>query len=296
MNGRRMVINCSSMRPTALLFAITLLAAAGAQVKPAWTAAEQPIADQLRTLRQVPDETRGEVTRRLAVETRRLPATPNKLRLAEGLANLATEGDFGAGTLQDVATTLAETLRERPVPDEKGAPAMPYRTLAQLIRYERVQVSLQAPPLAAALALLEQLDRRRASANFALRDLDGKEWSLSALRGKVVLVNFWATWCPPCRKEMPDLNALYSRFRDQGFLVLAISDEDTGKLAAFVKEHHVAYPVLLDPGGKVSEQFGAEGIPKSYVYDRDGKLAAIAIDMRTRSQFLAMLSKAGLTP
>jgi peroxiredoxin len=284
------------MRPTALLFAITLLAAAGAQVKPAWTAAEQPIADQLRTLRQVPDETRGEVTRRLAVETRRLPATPNKLRLAEGLANLATEGDFGAGTLQDVATTLAETLRERPVPDEKGAPAMPYRTLAQLIRYERVQVSLQAPPLAAALALLEQLDRRRASANFALRDLDGKEWSLSALRGKVVLVNFWATWCPPCRKEMPDLNALYSRFRDQGFLVLAISDEDTGKLAAFVKEHHVAYPVLLDPGGKVSEQFGAEGIPKSYVYDRDGKLAAIAIDMRTRSQFLAMLSKAGLTP
>lgn len=284
------------MRST-LLSATVLLAALSqgvAQVKPAWSAEEQPIADQLRGLRQVSDDARGAVTRQLAEQIRRLPAAPNKLRLAEGLANLATEGDFGRQTLQDVATTLAETLRERPVPDEKGEPAMPYRTLAQLIRYEQVQVSLEAPPLAAALARLEEQDHRRASADFALQDLDGKEWRLSGLRGNVVLVNFWATWCPPCRKEMPDLGALYSRFREKGFVVLAISDEDAGKVAAFVKEHGVKYPVLLDQGGRIGELFGAEGIPKSYVYDRDGKLVATAIDMRTMAQFLAMLSKAGL--
>jgi len=265
-----------------------------AQDKPAWSAQEQPIADQLRGLRQVPDDTRGAVTRKLAAEIRGLPAGPNKLRLAEGLANLATEGDVGPQTLQDVAATLAETLRERPLPDENGEPAMPYRTLAQLIRYEQVQVPLDTPPLAAALAQLEKQDRRRASADFALRDLEGKEWKLSGLRGKVVLVNFWATWCPPCRKEMPDLGALYARFREQGFVVLAISDEEAGKVAGFVTEHGVGYPVLLDPGSKVSTQFGAEGIPKSYVYDREGKLVATAIDMRTMGQFLAMLSKAGL--
>jgi len=99
---------------------------------------------------------------------------------------------------------------------------------------------------------------------------------------------------PPCRKEIPDLGALYAKFRDQGFVVLGISDEETAKLAPFVKEHGVMYPVLLDPHGKVSRLFGADGIPKSFVYDRRGKLVATAIDMRTMGQFLAMLSKAGL--
>ena len=280
----------------ALLSTTVLLTALSvpAQDKPAWNAREQPIADQLRGLRKVPDDARGAVTRKLAAEIRGLPAGPNKLLLAEGLANLATEGDFGLQTLQDVAATLAETLRERPLPDENGGPAMPYRTLAQLIRYEQVQVSFEAPPLAAALTQLAEQDRRRASADFVLRDLEGKEWKLRGLGGKVVLVNFWATWCPPCRKEMPDLDALYARFREQGFVILGISDDDAGKVAAFVKEHDVRYPILLDPGSKVSALFGAEGIPKSYVYDSGGRLVATAIDMRTMEQFLAMLSKAGL--
>jgi peroxiredoxin len=286
------MIRCRSFWPAVVL--LTALSQGAAQDKPNWSADERPIAEQLRGLRQVPDDARGAATRQLAGDIRRLPAAPNKLLLAEALANLATEGDFGRQTLQEVATTLAESLRERPLPDENGEPARPYGTLAQLVRYEQVQVSLDAPPLAAAMARLEALDRRRAKADFALRDLDGKEWKLRGLRGKVVLVNFWATWCPPCRKEMPDLGALYARFREKGFVVLAISDEDAGKVAAFVKEHDVRYPVLLDPGGKVGKLFGAEGIPKSFVYSRDGKLAATAIDMRTMGQFLAMFAKAGL--
>ena len=97
----------------ALLSTTVLLTALSvpAQDKPAWNAREQPIADQLRGLRKVPDDARGAVTRKLAAEIRGLPAGPNKLLLAEGLANLATEGDFGLQTLQDVAATLAETLR-----------------------------------------------------------------------------------------------------------------------------------------------------------------------------------------
>ena len=109
-----------------------------------------------------------------------------------------------------------------------------------------------------------------------------------------MLVNFWATWCPPCRKEMPDLDALYQKFKDQGFVVLAIDDEEAAKVAPFITERKISYPVLLDPGRKVNEAFVVEGIPKSFVYDRDGKLVAQSIDMRTRSQFQQMLAQAGL--
>ena len=110
----------------------------------------------------------------------------------------------------------------------------------------------------------------------------------------MVLVNFWATWCPPCRKEMPDLETLYERFQPKGLVVLAISDEESAKVEPFVRERGVKFPVLLDPGRKVNERLIVEGIPKSFVYDREGKLAAQSIDMRTQKQFLEMLKKAGL--
>jgi peroxiredoxin len=146
----------------------------------------------------------------------------------------------------------------------------------------------------AAMAKLEADDRDRQQGNFTLADLKGKTWTLKDLHDHVVLVNFWATWCPPCRKEMPDLDALYQRFKDQGWVVLAVSDEEPAKVTAFLNSHAVSYPILLDPGRKVNEQFHVEGIPKSFVYDRHGNLAAQAIDMRTRGQFLDLLSRAGL--
>jgi peroxiredoxin len=281
----------------ATLVAVVLMAglsSLAAQTKPVWSADEQPIVDQLRGLRQVPDDARGGVTRQLAINIRRLPVTPGKLHLAHSLANLSTEGDFGKQTLQEVATTLAEALREQPLPNVDGAPADAYMTLAQLVRYEQVQVSLDAPQLAAALTKLEAEEQRRASADITLQDLNGKEWNLHSLRGNVVLVNFWATWCPPCRKEIPDLDSLYASFHKQGFVVLGISDEEAGKVAPFVKEHNVSYPILLDAGRRVNELFAVQGIPKSFLYDRQGKIVATAIDMRTRQQFLEMLAKAGL--
>lgn len=87
---------------------------------------------------------------------------------------------------------------------------------------------------------------------------------------------------------------LYRRFGQQGLVILAISDEEASKVEPFIAEHKVSYPILLDPGRKVNEQFRVEGIPLSFVYDRDGKLVAQAIDMRTQKQFLAMLAQAGM--
>ena len=250
-------------------------------------AQEPQIEARLKQLRQLPDAERVKVTQQLALEIRRLPATAKKEALAEQLADLVTEGDPGHDTLQEVATTLAQALRDHPV-------ASAYITLAQLVRYEHVRVSLDDPQFSAAMKKLEADDSSRQHADFTLADLSGVQWNLRALAGKVVLVNFWATWCPPCRKELPDLEALSQRFGSRGLVFLAISDEDAGKVQPFVAEHKLTYPVLLDPGRKVNDLFQIEGIPKSFVYDRSGKLAAEAIDMRTQRQFLEMLKRAGL--
>ena len=275
-----------------------------------WSAGEKPLHDQIHGLRDLPDDVRARTTKDLAIKIRQLPATENKLRLAVGLANLSTEGDFGHETLQEVAITLAETLRAQPLPwpDQEGTdagkgaratstarePAGPYLDLASLVRYEHVQAALDDEQYRAAMARLEADDRKREHAEFALKDLSGKTWTFADLRGKVVLVNFWATWCPPCQKEMPDLEALYKRFGPQGLVILGISDEEAAKVEPFIREHKVTFPVLLDPGRKVNEMFVVEGIPKTFVYNREGKLVAQSIDMRTRSQFQAMLGQAGL--
>jgi peroxiredoxin len=171
---------------------------------------------------------------------------------------------------------------------------MRIRNWPRLVRYEHMQVASSDPQFAKAMAGLQAEDTKRENADFTLSDLKGKSWHLRDLKGKVVQVNFWATWCPPCRKEMPDLQAFYDKYKDQGFVVLSISDEEAAKVSPFITERNISYPVLLDPGRKVNEAFVVEGIPKSFVYDREGKLVAQSIDMRTRSQFQQMLAAAGL--
>lgn len=274
-------------RVLSLLFidAVFLLA----QTRPPLTPDQQAIDGKLKMFRQMPDQQRAIATRELAFKIRELPATPGKLDLASQLADLANEGDFGKDTLQEVTNTLAVVLREQAPRD-----TFPYTQLAQLAHYERMNVKLESAQYSAALKELETNDQRRASTDFSLKDVNGRDWRLSDLHGKVVLVNFWATWCPPCRKELPDLDVLYAKFKDQGLVVLAISDEERSKVEPFLKQHDFKFPFLLDPGREVSKVFAPREVPKSYVFDRDGKLVATAIDVRTRGQFLAMLAKAGL--
>jgi peroxiredoxin len=110
--------------------------------------------------------------------------------------------------------------------------------------------------------------------NFTLKNLEGKEVSLSDFRGKHVLVNFWATWCGPCKIEMPSLEALYQRFKNKNFVMLAISNDMFGAtiVKPFVKANKISFPVLLDQRLKASNAFGVVSLPATFMIDPKGKI------------------------
>ena len=112
--------------------------------------------------------------------------------------------------------------------------------------------------------------------DFALPDLGGKTVTLSALRGKVVFLNLWATWCPPCRTEMPSIEALHKTFAtNPDFIALMVSeDADIKKPPAYVKKNNFDFAVLLDPENKVGEAYDVSGLPESFVIGRDGRIVA----------------------
>ena len=107
---------------------------------------------------------------------------------------------------------------------------------------------------------------------FTLADVNGKKVALSEYKGKVILINFWATFCAPCKAEMPSLNNLFLAFKNDGFIVLAISTDDSEKpVQSFMKEKAIAFPVLMDKDQEVYfDQYGVLGLPTSFLIDREG--------------------------
>ena len=115
--------------------------------------------------------------------------------------------------------------------------------------------------------------RTTSGVDFSLNDFSNKTVRLSDYRGKPVFVNLWASWCPPCRAEMPDLIAFYKAHQNEGLVFLAIDTQDTQAPAQqFINEKQMPFPVLFDPDGKVMRLFGASGLPSSYLIDRNGKI------------------------
>ncbi len=122
----------------------------------------------------------------------------------------------------------------------------------------------------------------RLAEDFAVPDLSGQAVRLSALRGKVVLVNLWTTWCPPCREEMPSMQRLWDRLRDRDFQLLAVSEDEDGRrvVEPFVREMKLSFPVLIDPEHQVGDRYGVWGYPETFVIDRTGRVVDRVIGPR----------------
>ena len=118
--------------------------------------------------------------------------------------------------------------------------------------------------------------------DFALPDHEGNIRRLSSFRGRVVLLNFWATWCPPCRAEMPSLEALYQSFKQHGFDVVAIASDVQGieTVQPFMAKHHLTFLPLLDTSSHVTRTYGVTTLPTSYILDREGRLVTVEIGSR----------------
>lgn len=129
-------------------------------------------------------------------------------------------------------------------------------------------------PAATASAPAPQVDHP--APDFTLTSLDGTQLTLSNLKGQVILINIWATWCPPCRAEMPTIEATYQQYRAQGFTVLAVDlQEDPRSVASFMAQYKLTFPALLDWDGQVSRSYQALSLPSSFFLDKKGVIRAV---------------------
>lgn len=259
-----------------------------AQENPALAAAKT-LDQEILKLNTLPQDARPHAIHDLAARVRLQPAS-YIAALAFNLSVDAGESD-GRETLQDVANTMVEAIRRSPPRNISGDM---YTNLASLARYGHVDVALDDPKYAAAVSQLDADDRQRAVAAFTLQDIHGQAWDLKNLRGKVVMLSFWSTSCPPCSEEMPDLERLHQRFHGQGLIILAISGDRPADLRRYRAAQKLSFPLLLDPDDQVKKQFRVVGIPKTFLYDREGRLAGQTLDRPNMSGWIELLRLGGL--
>jgi peroxiredoxin len=179
---------------------------------------------------------------------------------------------------QELRSTLAAPARleseaERRRDRETIVAVLVLLLLALLVPLAR---GIAVPPRTAAASGAEAAALTSSVApDFTLKTVDGASVSLSDYKGKVVLLNFWATWCPPCVRETPRLVRVAEKYKDQGLVVLGVNttyQDEPAKVEQFVRNQRISYPVLLDPEGVAGEKYPARLMPTSYLIDTDGKI------------------------
>jgi cytochrome c-type biogenesis protein len=128
-------------------------------------------------------------------------------------------------------------------------------------------------------------------------DENGKEMKLSDYKGKVILLNFWATWCPPCRKELPDLSTLSTELKDKDFKMIGVSVDDNQEvLNNFLKSNNLSYTVVFEPNELVAKYMTSAGqnqnvVPQTYIIDKKGKVVEAIMGSRSKADFLSLINK-----
>jgi len=138
-------------------------------------------------------------------------------------------------------------------------------------------VAFAAPPQ----QTLTPVEKLPLAPNFELKDIDDTSYRLSKARGKVVIINFWATWCPPCRKEMPSMQRAWEQLKDEGVEMWAINvGESDDEIFQFSADYPVDFPLLLDLDSSVTDQWPVIGLPSTFIVDTEGRIAYRAIGGR----------------
>jgi peroxiredoxin/predicted small secreted protein len=169
---------------------------------------------------------------------------------------------FANGAGEDASETPAETPENQETVDDASSPG------------GLISTRKEALDTLASIGMTV-FDEEIEAPDFTLSLLDGESRMLSDYRGKVVFLNFWATWCGPCRAEMPSMQGLYADLEDEDFVILAINQlEDPGVVREFLETEGFTFPVLMDENGQVSFQYGVRGIPTTYIIGPDGLVIA----------------------
>ena len=129
---------------------------------------------------------------------------------------------------------------------------------------------------------------------FELTTLSGERMDISELKGKVVLIDFWATWCGPCRRELPHVQKLYDLHKDDGLVVLAVSQEKEATIRRYIDKSGFTFPTLVDADGAVNRSYGVSALPTLVVVDRDGTVSDFLVGLRSEATLRSALEKAGL--
>jgi thiol-disulfide isomerase/thioredoxin len=192
---------------------------------------------------------------------------------------------FGSCTGKEIRTDApAAVSSTREAPPESSGGNSPAASLAPGRVGPAVSSKPEVPPQnlvkvfsEAGLSLLKvKVSPREFSLPLALPESSGqaeKSQSLAALKGKVVFLNFWATWCGPCRAEMPSMEALYKQYKEKGLEILAVNcRENPADVTAFMKDNGLSFPAALDVDGRVSDAYSVQAIPTTFLLDREGKI------------------------
>ncbi|GMQ89146.1 MAG: hypothetical protein BMS9Abin09_0604 [Gammaproteobacteria bacterium] len=148
--------------------------------------------------------------------------------------------------------------------------------LALSVLFAQNAVSAEQPA-----QLLHEIPERPVAPDFSLKDMDGSVHTLSAYRGKVVILNFWATWCPPCREEMPSMERAWEKLKHEDIVMLAVNvGEDEDSIFEFTASYPVEFPLLLDQESVVTGNWPVRGLPTTFVIDPQGRIVYRAIGGR----------------
>jgi peroxiredoxin len=192
-------------------------------------------------------------------------------------AGIAVVGAIAGVALVAAMRPAPEVARSGPVVAERTEGASATAPVALKPRKGRV---LSVADAVKELDLIRP-PRQKLAEDFTLPLVGGAKFRLSTERGKVVMINFWATWCPPCREEMPAMERLWRHQKDHGFVLVAVSvDADTKKIKPHLDAYKLTFPVALDPKMDLANAYGVRALPSSFIVDRHGYLTALALGPR----------------